>query len=161
MRLLRSFAMTVLLLGLAPGAFASAAADQIVQEAREALGTPYRWAKQSEKATDCAGLVRRVAKTAGIDLPRTSRAQYATGRSISAKDLKPGDLVFFKNTYRRGISHVGIYVGDGQFVHAASRRRRVVVDRLDEQYFAVRFAGARRIVEDEQREALPPLCLIP
>jgi hypothetical protein len=62
--------------------------------------------------------------------------------------LRPGDLVFFKNTYKRGISHVGIYVGGGEFIHAASRRRRVVVDRLDEAYFSRRFAGARRVVED-------------
>ena len=148
------------MLGFVPGAFANAA-DQIVQEAREAVGTPYRWAQQGEKSTDCAGLVRRVARTAGIDLPRTSRAQYASGRSIAAKDLRPGDLVFFKNTYRRGISHVGIYVGDGEFIHAASRRRQVVVDRLDQQYFAVRFAGARRIVQEDELAPLPPLCLIP
>ena len=146
--------------GFIPCAFANAA-DQIVSEAREALGTPYRWARQGEKSTDCAGLVRRVAKTAGIDLPRTSRAQYASGRPISARDLRPGDLVFFKNTYRRGISHVGIYVGDGEFIHAASKRRRVVVDRLDEQYFAARFAGARRIVAEVEPEPLPPVCLIP
>ena len=160
MRLLQSLTVVAAVAGFIPSAFANAA-DQIVQEAREAVGTPYRWAKQGEKATDCAGLVRRVARTAGIDLPRTSRAQYASGRAIAAKDLRPGDLVFFKNTYRRGISHVGIYVGDGQFVHAASKRRQVVVDRLDQQYFAARFAGARRIVAEAEPEALPPVCLIP
>jgi cell wall-associated NlpC family hydrolase len=138
----------------------AASADLIVQEARESVGTPYVWAQQSEKSTDCAGLVRRVAAVAGIAIPRTSRAQYASGRPIPASDLRPGDLVFFKNTYRRGISHVGIYVGEGEFIHAASRRRRVVVDRLDKEYFAARFAGARRIVDDA-REPLPPLCAIP
>lgn len=147
-------------IAVAAPAVSNTAADLIVQEARESIGTPYRYARESERSTDCAGLVRRVAAVAGISMPRTSRAQYRTGKPISGKDLQPGDLVFFKNTYRMGISHVGIYIGDGEFIHAASRQKRVVVARLDVDYFARRFAGARRIV----RDSLPPLprpCAVP
>lgn len=156
---MRLLAAILVSCAVAPAVLADAA-DLIVREARESVGIPYAWARQSQKSTDCAGLVRRVAAAAGISLPRTSRAQYASGHPIPASDLRPGDLVFFRNTYRRGISHVGIYIGQGEFIHAASRRRRVVVDRLDKQYFAARFAGARRIVIDSPAP-LPPLCAIP
>lgn len=145
---------------MAPPVMANSAAELIVQEARESIGIPYRYARQSETSTDCAGLVRRVAAVAGIRVPRTSRAQYRTGRAIRASDLQPGDLVFFKNTYRVGISHVGIYIGAGEFIHAGSKQKRVVIDRLDVDYFARRYAGARRIVAD----SLPPfprLCAVP
>ena len=139
---------------VAEAAFASAAGDLIATEARANLGVKYGFGRADASRTDCAGLVKRVAAKAGISLPRSSAAQFTAGRAIKADDLRPGDLVFFKNTYRQGISHVGIYVGSGEFVHAASRRRRVAVSRLDEPYFAKRFAGARRVVDDEE---LPPV----
>jgi peptidoglycan DL-endopeptidase CwlO len=124
------------------------AADEIVKEARDSVGIRYGYGRADSRVTDCAGLTRRVAAKAGVQLPRTSRAQYGVGDPIERDDLTPGDLVFFRNTYRRGISHVGIYIGDGKFVHAASRQRAVVVDGLDEPYFATRFAGGRRIVKE-------------
>ena len=140
--------LTVATLLTAAPAVAEAPSDVIVREARESIGARYRWGAVGERVTDCAGLVRRVAATAGVELPRRSKDQYRHGKPVSKTELRPGDLVFFKNTYKRGISHVGIYVGGGEFIHAASRRKRVVVDRLDESYFARRFAGARRVVED-------------
>lgn len=145
---------------LAPSVLAKSAAEMIVHEARESIGIPYRYARQSGTSTDCAGLVRRVAAVAGIKIPRTSRAQYRTGRAIRASDLEPGDLVFFKNTYRLGISHVGIYIGAGEFIHAASGQKKVVIDRLDVAYFARRYAGARRIVSDRE-PPFPRLCAVP
>ncbi|HEX7831980.1 MAG TPA: NlpC/P60 family protein, partial [Thermoanaerobaculia bacterium] len=75
-----------------------------------------------------------------------SESQFGAGWPVSKDNLRPGDLVFFKNTYRRGISHVGLYIGDGLFVHAASRKREVAVDRLDQAYYSARFAGARRVL---------------
>jgi cell wall-associated NlpC family hydrolase len=131
-------------------AFAGATGDFIATEARANLGVKYGYGRSDAKRTDCAGLVRQVAAKAGISLPRSSAAQFTAGRAIEAADLRPGDLVFFKNTYRHGISHVGIYVGEGEFVHAASRRGRVAVSRIDEPYFAKRYAGARRVVEEVQ-----------
>jgi cell wall-associated NlpC family hydrolase len=72
--------------------------------------------------------------------------QYYYGSKISDDQLRPGDLVFFRNTYRHGISHVGIYIGNGNFVHAANPRNGVTVDALDSSYYAEHFAGARRVI---------------
>jgi cell wall-associated NlpC family hydrolase len=120
----------------------------MVDRALSWIGVRYRFGGQDEKkGFDCAGLVRR-AFASVRDLPRTAASQFREGFLVSRDELKPGDLVFFKNTYKRGISHVGIYVGDGRFVHAASSRRAVVVDKLDAEYYSSRFAGGRRVVKD-------------
>ncbi|HVE70369.1 MAG TPA: C40 family peptidase [Thermoanaerobaculia bacterium] len=126
----------------------------MVDRALSWIGVKYRFGGQDEKkGFDCAGLVRR-AFSRVVDLPRTAASQFTQGFFVEREDLQPGDLVFFKNTYKKGISHVGIYIGDGQFVHAASSRRAVVVDRLASTYFSSRFAGGRRIVQDAMR---PPV----
>lgn len=119
----------------------------MVERALSWLGVRYRFGGQDEKkGFDCAGLVRRVFSSLAIDLPRTASAQFRHGCVVPREELQPGDLVFFRNTYKRGISHVGIYIGGGEFVHAASRRRAVVVDKLDSPYFRTRFAGGRRVL---------------
>jgi len=129
-----------------PAQQAAAKPSGMVERALSWLGVRYRFGGQDEKkGFDCAGLVRRAFSTA-VDLPRTAAAQFRQGCLVERDELQPGDLVFFKNTYKRGISHVGIYVGDGQFVHAASTRRAVVVDRLDAPYYQKRFAGGRRVM---------------
>jgi cell wall-associated NlpC family hydrolase len=126
----------------------------MVERALSWLGVRYRFGGQDEKkGFDCAGLVRRVFSTI-VDLPRTAAAQFRQGCIVRRDELQPGDLVFFENTYKRGISHVGIYIGKGEFVHAASSRRSVVVDRLDAPYFDRRFAGGRRIAT---AAVVPPL----
>jgi cell wall-associated NlpC family hydrolase len=118
----------------------------MVERALSWLGVRYRFGGQDEKkGFDCAGLVRR-AFSSVASLPRTAAAQFRQGCVVTRDELQPGDLVFFRNTYKRGISHVGIYIGGGEFVHAASSRRSVVVDRLDQPYFRTRFAGGRRVV---------------
>ncbi|MBI3921756.1 MAG: SH3 domain-containing protein [Armatimonadetes bacterium] len=94
---------------------------------------------------DCSGLVYRVLNNNGVSAPRTSSDQYHVGAPVSKEQMKPGDLVFFKNTYRRGVSHVGIYMGNGKFVHAANRRKGVTVTDLDQGFYRKKFAGARRI----------------
>jgi cell wall-associated NlpC family hydrolase len=152
-RLLFSLAIAGLLAVPSPGF----AADAVVGSALGYIGTPYRYAGNGTNGFDCAGFVRRAyADAAGIELPRSSAAQYGMGRKIEPEDLTPGDLVFFRDTYKRGISHVGIYVGDGVFVHAASSARRVALDRLDHPYFSRRYAGARRLIEEEPEE--PEVC---
>ena len=118
----------------------------MVERALSWLGVKYRFGGQDEKkGFDCAGLVRRAFSAMAIELPRTAAAQFRQGCIVERAELQPGDLVFFRNTYKRGISHVGIYIGNGEFVHAASGRRSVVVDRLDSPYFDKRFAGGRRL----------------
>lgn len=118
----------------------------VVARALSYLGVPYRFAgTNAEKGFDCAGLVQQSFSEVGVNLPRVAADQYRNGMKVCRDDLKAGDLVFFRNTYKRGISHVGIYLGNGLFVHAASTPRRVTIDELDSPYFHTRFAGGRRI----------------
>ncbi|HET9033111.1 MAG TPA: C40 family peptidase [Dokdonella sp.] len=93
---------------------------------------------------DCSGFVRYVFRHGiGVDLPNTSAAQYRSGQAVARSDLRDGDLVFFR-THGKRISHVGIYVGEGQFIHAPSTGKRVSVSSLSTPYWARRFAGAKR-----------------
>jgi len=123
--------------------------SDIVSEAMAYLGVRYRLGGASrEHGVDCANLVRLVFRDErGLDLPWSASELFRQGETVPQESLRPGDLVFFKNTYKRGISHVGLYIGDGRFVHAASRRRGVVVSELASPYYRAHYAGARRIVE--------------
>lgn len=115
--------------------------------ALDLLGTPYKMGgRQPETGLDCSGLVRYVYKQAhDIDLPHNARDISQQGEPVERSELRPGDLVFF-NTLGRPFSHVGIYKGDGKFVHASSRRdRKVTVSDMGNRYWAARFDGARRI----------------
>lgn len=112
------------------------------------VGIPYRpGGSDPESGLDCSGLVRHVyAQTAEVELPRTAAAISQRGEPVETDQLKPGDLVFF-NTLRRPFSHVGIYKGEGKFVHASSSRTgRVLVSDMNKRYWASRFDGARRIL---------------
>lgn len=97
---------------------------------------------------DCSGFVRYVfAHAVGLELPTNSASQFLAGLKVDRGDMQPGDLVFFRTAGRRGqgrISHVGIYIANGQFIHSPSRGKTVRVDSLDESYWAQRFAGAKR-----------------
>jgi cell wall-associated NlpC family hydrolase len=95
-------------------------------------------------AFDCSGFTMYLFDRAGTDLPRTAADQYRKAQPITKDELRSGDLVFFRNTYRRGISHVGIYIGNGEFCHAAGRGLGVRVDMLSEPYYVHHWAGARR-----------------
>ena len=149
---MKCFAVAVLVLLVAVPLQADEPPQQsegIIHRALSWLGVRYRFGSSDEKkGVDCAGLVRRVFLSSGILLPRTAAAQYGYGDPVTRSQLCPGDLVFFRNTYKRGISHVGIFIGDNRFVHAASGRRKVSIDRLDAPYYLTRFAGGRRIVAE-------------
>jgi cell wall-associated NlpC family hydrolase len=97
---------------------------------------------------DCSGFVRYVfAHAVGLELPTNSASQFLAGLKVDRSDMKPGDLVFFRTAGKRGqgrVSHVGIYIANGQFIHSPSRGKTVRVDSLDESYWAQRFAGAKR-----------------
>ncbi len=133
----------------------TSAAEQLVDEALSYLGIRYRFGGTSpETGLDCSGLVLNVFRNAvGLDLPRTAREMATVGDKIGRQELKPGDLVFF-NTMRRTFSHVGIYLGEGKFVHAPSSGGKVRVESMSTRYWAQRFNGARRIVDEG--EALVP-----
>jgi cell wall-associated NlpC family hydrolase len=117
----------------------------LVQQAMTYIGTPYRRGGSSRRGLDCSGLVGAVYSEAGVELPRTAAEQFARGVPVAAANLQPGDLVFFRDTYKHGISHVGIYVGDDRFIHAAGRHQGVIVSDLSGRYYQLRFAGARRL----------------
>lgn len=103
-----------------------------------------RGGREPATGFDCSGFVRYVFRQGiGADLPNTSAAQFGAGQKIARSDLRSGDLVFFRTAGKR-ISHVGIYVGDGEFIHAPSTGKRVSVSRLAEPYWSRRFAGAKR-----------------
>lgn len=139
------------------GAAADRHATRGMYLARTALsyrGAPYRFGGRSARSGfDCSGLVQSVYAKWGLYLPRVARAQYKMGKRVKPKDLLPGDLVFFKNTYKRGISHVGIYIGDNFFIHASRPGVGVVVSRLDRGYHKRHWAGARRL----DLSKLPPV----
>ncbi|MEN1939765.1 C40 family peptidase [Luteimonas sp. MJ246] len=118
----------------------------LLQRAMGLLGTPYRWGGTSpDSGFDCSGLVGYVFRTAlGIELPRVSREMAGNGEQVERAALVAGDLVFFGRRGKR-VDHVGIYVGDGQFVHAPRTGRDVTVSRLDTGYWAGKFLQARRV----------------
>ena len=118
--------------------------SDLVGTALRYRGVPYRYAGMTTRGMDCSGLVVRVLLTHGIRAPHSSRQLYRLGKGVPVDELRPGDLVFF-NTRGRGISHVGIYMGDGKFVHASSSGGKVEVDRLDTGYYQKRLVGARRV----------------
>lgn len=117
--------------------------ERVTHTALRFLGVPYVWGGTSFNGVDCSGFVQTVFERNGISLPRTADSQFEVGSRVSMRDLEPGDLVFFE-TYAVGASHVGIYVGDGQFVHASSNGVRI--DNLSQAYYASRYLGARRLI---------------
>jgi cell wall-associated NlpC family hydrolase len=126
------------------GAYGSSA--DVVSNAKRAIGTPYRSGGSSEAGYDCSGFVMAIyKKTRGVSLPRTAEHQAGATQKISSSDLRPGDLVFF-NTLHRSYSHVGIYVGDNQFIHSPSTGSRVRADDIRQDYWNKRFDGARRVL---------------
>nr|WP_320193197.1 C40 family peptidase [uncultured Desulfobacter sp.] len=106
------------------------------------MGTPYRWGGLSPKGFDCSGLVVYAYKKIGIHVPRTAKSQFKNCTSINRRNIKPADLVFFSVPRRRGVVHVGIYIGKGQFVHAPGRGRKVRRASLNNIYFKQHFIKA-------------------
>ena len=127
-----------------PTQSASLSGGAIVALAQKYLGTPYVSGGASPAGFDCSGFVYYVLKTLGYDANRTPAAQYYHGTYVSKANLQPGDLVFF-NTTGSGIGHVGIYVGDGQFIHAPNSRSVVSYSSLTSGYWANCYYGARRV----------------
>ncbi len=120
--------------------------DYLARTALAYRGAPYRFGgKSAQTGFDCSGLVQTVCAKWGIYVPRAAHAQYSAGQAVKSNDLQPGDLVFFKNTYKRGLSHVGIYIGERKFLHAAGQRFGVMVSSLDDTYHRNHYVGARRL----------------
>ena len=121
--------------------------EQIVALAKQNLGVPYKWGGTSPSGFDCSGFVYYVLNTLGIKASRTLTTMYAQGTEVAKSELKPGDIVFFKNTYKTGLSHVGIYVGGGQFIHAPSTGKVVSYADLNSDYYISHYYGAVRFTK--------------
>ena len=118
--------------------------DEIISRAQSFLGLPYRWGGYTpDEGFDCSGLTMAVYDLVGLHLPRTSQAQFRTGTPVSMEHLDKGDLVFFLGQNKNRISHVGIYTGDGRFIHAPGKNKIIRTESLSSQYFRDRYAGAR------------------
>ena len=132
----------------------SGKASDLVVQAMGLLGVPYRRGGATENTGfDCSGFVRHLyEQSIGLVLPRRADEQAKATQSIDRNELKPGDLVFF-NTMRRTFSHVGIYVGDGKFIHSPHTGSSVRVDDMRQAYWNKRFTGARRVDKAETEAA--------
>lgn len=118
--------------------------DELKETAQQYLNIPYLWGGTTTSGFDCSGYVIKVFSDLGIDLPRTTSLLYEVGESVPKDQLQPGDLVFF-NTLGNGVSHVGIYYGNGQFIHSQSNLGVSMTDLDDPKYWGARYIGAKRI----------------
>ncbi|MDP3760948.1 MAG: C40 family peptidase [Ramlibacter sp.] len=131
-------------------------ASNLVVTAMGSLGVPYRRGGNSaETGFDCSGFVKAMyEQTIGLVLPRRANEQAAATQAIDKKELQPGDLVFF-NTMKRAFSHVGIYVGEGKFIHSPKPGAQVRVEDMGGSYWRQRFNGARRVLSLAPAEPAP------
>lgn len=116
----------------------------IVQHTIKNIGSPYCWGGISpETGFDCSGLIFYTHKKAGLSTPRTTRALFENGRAVIKQNLNPADLIFFEIPNKKKTLHVGIYIGDGLFVHAPGKNKPVTYERLDYPYFKKYYIGSR------------------
>jgi cell wall-associated NlpC family hydrolase len=125
-------------------------AKQVVRKARKYLGTPYAWGGTSKKGMDCSGLMVTSFGAAGVDLPRTSSAQYKQGQPVKRPQLQPGDMVFFSHRRKKRVGHAGLVVevaagGEVRFIHASSSEG-VTISSLSSDYWTEHYIGARRVL---------------
>ena len=121
--------------------------ELVTDEAETHLGKPYSYGADGPNAFDCSGLVQYCFQSIGVSVPRSSGDYGSLGNEVSAEQALPGDIVCF-NTSGKGISHVGIYLGDGEFIHAASgsRTHKVMINHLSEDYYSARLVTIRNIL---------------
>jgi len=123
---------------------AEAAIDpqRVIAEAKKFIGIPYKFGGTTPKGFDCSGFVYYTHKRIGKTLPRSSTLMYQKGKTVHKSSLRPGDLLFF-STYKKGASHVAIYIGNSLMIHATSKG--VKIDNLNSAYWKSKFVGAKRI----------------
>jgi len=119
--------------------------DKVIKLANSYQGVPYTWGGTSPSGFDCSGFTHYVFLQNGITIPRTSAAQYNSGTWVQKSQLKQGDLVFF-TTYKAGASHVGIYIGNGKFIHASSGAGKIVISDMSNTYYKSHYVGAKRVI---------------
>ncbi|WP_172201013.1 C40 family peptidase [Saccharibacillus qingshengii] len=119
------------------------ASESLSESVNEYIGVPYKWGGTTKSGMDCSGFILAVIDHFNINLPRVSRDQAKAGTPVSRENLRPGDLVFF-NTFGKGISHAGIYVGNGEFAHSSSSKG-VRISPMNQGYFKNKYVTARRV----------------
>jgi hypothetical protein len=118
--------------------------SELVETARQFIGIPYRWGgTTAENGFDCSGLTMVSYRLNGLNLPRVSRNQFQAGKRVSKAQLRPGDLVFFATEGGTRVTHVGMYVGDGDFIHAPRTGKNVRIEKLSNSFFAKTYMGGR------------------
>ena len=130
--------------------------DEIEWNAKELLGHKYVWGATGPVNYDCSGFTRKIFRDVGIHLPRVSRDQSKKGQLVSFYELKKGDLVFFatKRRYPNRVTHVGIYLGNGNFIHASSGAKKIVVFNFNKhEYYKKHFLWGRRVIRDSNHVA--------
>ncbi|MDW0111119.1 C40 family peptidase [Sporosarcina aquimarina] len=157
-RFMKSVAAIVLMGALAVGSVdeaSAASSSDIATYAKKFTGTPYKFGGTTTSGFDCSGYIRYVYNHANIKLPRTSAEQFKVGKAVSKDKLQPGDLVFFANTYKKGISHTGIYLGGDKFISAKSSGV-TTANLKTHPYWAPKYAGARRMADVKVTETPVP-----
>ncbi|WP_353048254.1 C40 family peptidase [Planococcus sp. ISL-110] len=156
-KLLMFLIITVLLVSANPfnaNKASAATPNELTTYAKKFTGTPYQFGGTTPSGFDCSGYLRYVFNNFDISIPRTSAEQYKIGTGVSKSNLKEGDMVFFSGTYKAGISHAGIYVGNGNFISATSGG--VTIANLNTNpYWAPKYTGARRL--DEIKNVATPV----
>ena len=128
------------------GSTQSGEGARLIAEAKKYLGVPYVYGGTSPSGFDCSGFVYYVYRQCGYSITRTATAQNGNGRYVSRDSLQPGDIIIFYNSAMSGIGHSGLYVGDGQFIHASSGSGKVVISSLSSTYYNTHYYSARRVV---------------
>jgi len=150
----RAFKFLILILSLAVflsgcgffGNRSSVTGLAAAKTAKKYVGVPYAYGGRTPKGFDCSGLTSYVYNRHGVKLPRSSSKQAKAGRMVRKRNLQPGDLVFFSTGKRGQVSHVGIYVGDGKFIHAPSQGKKVTTASLNDKYYKKTYHSARRVL---------------
>lgn len=127
--------------GHTPGAFFQGDTQQLVREAYRYLGVPYHWGGNTFSGLDCSGFMKNIFATCGFRMPRTAAEQVNLGTPVSPDQLQPGDRLYFGHP---GITHTGLYIGNGYFIHASSAHHQVVISQLSESLYTRLFSCARR-----------------
>lgn len=121
--------------------------DKLVEEIHKFKGTPYVYGGSTPRGTDCSGFTMTVFSKFGVKLPHSASKQFRMGRPVSRRNLKMGDLVFFKRSKHGSVNHVGIYLWDGKMAHASSSKGVIVIRWVGNVYYEHRYAEARRIID--------------
>ena len=121
--------------------------SDIIATAKKYMGTPYVYGGSSPKGFDCSGFTSYVYKQFGINIPRSSSGQATVGTMVNKSNLQPGDLLIFSNTYKSGVSHTGLYIGNGMFIHSSTTSSGgVIISELNSNYYTKHFSYGRRVL---------------